>query len=248
MSNNIERVLAKLTEMEGSLQSLEQSVRFAIENLYRQFEAYQSLLALIKPAFPLPPLRGWALSPDALVAISTLVLQAEPRVIVELGSGSSTVVLGYLARMVGRTRVFTVEHDEGFLQRTLQLLALHRLTEPVVAVCAPLRSFGVSPPWYDIDRLASALPQQIDLLVVDGPPVSISPEVRYTAGPALFDRLTAGSIVVLDDAGRPGERAVVERWRSEFGMAVSYAQTEKGLAIMAREQSMVAADQCSGDH
>jgi hypothetical protein len=63
MSNNIERVLAKLTEMEGSLQSLKQSVRFAIENLYRQFEAYQSLLALIKPAFPLPPLRGWALSP-----------------------------------------------------------------------------------------------------------------------------------------------------------------------------------------
>ena len=57
---------------------------------------------------------------------------------------------------------------------------------------------------------------KIDMLVIDGPPVSVGPLARYPVGPNLFPRLSAGATVFLDDTEREDEKRIVERWMQEF--------------------------------
>ena len=65
--------------------------------------------------------------------------------------------------------------------------------------------------WYDLP----SLPREIDLLVIDGPPWTLNPFVRGRAE-VLFDRIVPGGMVLLDDAARPGERVVAQRWRRDW--------------------------------
>lgn len=65
--------------------------------------------------------------------------------------------------------------------------------------------------WYAL----SQLPDEIDLLVIDGPPWSVHPFARGIAD-CLFDRISPGGIIMLDDAARPGERLIARRRRSEW--------------------------------
>ena len=66
--------------------------------------------------------------------------------------------------------------------------------------------------WYSGDALAAALPDRIDLLLVDGPPDLFGPGVRWPAVPLLRDRLGPGAAVLMDDGDRPAER------RAAFGL------------------------------
>ena len=43
-----------------------------LSNLYNQLQTYQDLVSLIKPAKPLPLLRGWAASPDFCAPTATV--------------------------------------------------------------------------------------------------------------------------------------------------------------------------------
>jgi hypothetical protein len=68
--------------------------------------------------------------------------------------------------------------------------------------------------WYDISDPDSIGP--VDLLVVDGPPSSTGPLARYPAVPFFQSQLGPGAIVVLDDANRKDEKAVMQRWCEEL--------------------------------
>jgi hypothetical protein len=52
-------------------------------------------------------------------------------------------------------------------------------------------------------------------LLIDGPPWTIHPFVRGSAE-VLFDRISVGGTVMLDDAARPGERVIAKRWRDRW--------------------------------
>ena len=70
--------------------------------------------------------------------------------------------------------------------------------------------------WYAPAGVAE-LPEQIDLLIVDGPPAD-TPELAESRHPALgtlAPRLAPGALVVLDDIGRAGEQRVLNRWEAE---------------------------------
>ena len=60
---------------------------------YRQSEAMQQLLSLLKFSAPVPPTRSWAASPDLLLTLAQLVRKHNPKLVVELGSGVSTLVV-----------------------------------------------------------------------------------------------------------------------------------------------------------
>ena len=49
-------------------------------------------------------------------------------------------------------------------------------------------------------------------MLIDGPPWSIHPFTRGAAA-CLFDNISPGGTIMLDDAARPGERFVARRWR-----------------------------------
>jgi hypothetical protein len=201
--------------------------------LYAKVTAHADLLALIRPRAPMPTLGGWALNADVLHAVAQAMWERRPKLIVECGSGSSTVWLGYLAEKLGLGPVVALEHHERYHRLSSDLVRLHELERLVHVRLAPLRPFpdggavpdpdapappgsdpaGGRPLWYapqawqDLDG--------IGLLVVDGPPGATGPQARYPAGPALFPRCAPDAVIVLDDTHRSDEQAVSDRWLAD---------------------------------
>lgn len=129
--------------------------------------------------------------------------------IVEAGSGLTTVLIGHVAP--ADRRIVAYEHLSGWASRVDR--GFRGRPSPVRR--AELRDYGEFE-WYDVDPPA---PSDIALLVCDGPPGSCKGG-RYGALGLLHDRLTADAIVLLDDAGRDGERDVLRRWEADFGASV----------------------------
>jgi hypothetical protein len=188
------------------------------DRIYAKVEAQLGLLALVEPRAPLPPLGGWALDADTMHAVAAMMWRHRPELVVECGSGSSSVWLGYLAERLRLGRVVSLEHDERFLRSSRAQVAAHGLDDLVEIRHAPLVPWtgdgGVSQPWYDPAALDDL--KDIGLLLVDGPPQAVGRNARYPAGPLLIPRCTAGAVIVLDDTDRVEERTVSRRWLDEW--------------------------------
>lgn len=180
--------------------------------------------------------------PAALAAIVEAIRPGA--VVVELGSGASTVVIARAARGLG-ARLVSVEHDGDWAGRVRSLLGREELDRIARVVEAPLvpgeaaqgvpvsEPFRAPPAWYAIEELRAACPPRIDVLVVDGPPGGDSPRVlaRGPAVPALRDRLAGEWAVFLDDASRPAERRTAEAWRQTLGCDLAL-RDELDLAVL----------------
>jgi predicted O-methyltransferase YrrM len=174
---------------------------------------------------------AWALLPAGLELVLGAVAEGRPTV-VECGSGESTVAIARLLAERGDGRLYSLEHDEHWAERTRNRLAAEELTECVELIEAPLRPHGLGDgDWYELGAL-ERLPHAIDLLLVDGPPGDLAPDgqMRYPALPLLAPRLADGALVLLDDIDRPGELHVLERWRRELGTEFELRDEER-LAI-----------------
>ncbi|MEO3809346.1 class I SAM-dependent methyltransferase [Sphaerisporangium sp. B11E5] len=203
---------------------------------YAQLEALIDLRSLLQPHAPLPPLRGWAASPDVLRLLVERIAATHPKTILECGSGSSTIWLAYAAQRFAGAHVVALEHDERFAQATRDLILAHGLQDVAEVRLAPLTSWtheGESIPWYDV-RAVQDLPE-IGLVFVDGPPGATAAAARYPAVPVLLPHCSADAWIVLDDADRPAEKEIVERWLAEYPelTAVSH-RAEKGAVVLRR--------------
>ena len=132
--------------------------------------------------------------------------------ILECGSGLSTLLLGLVAQRTGN-RLVSLEHNPFWAGRIRAALAEHRIDR--VEVCeAPLRSYGGFT-WYRPPE--ECLPEGgFSLVVCDGPPGD-TPGGRYGLLPVMRRRLRPGCVVLLDDAYRPEEQAILDRWAGELG-------------------------------
>jgi len=202
-------------------------------NDYRQLEALSSLLWTLTPDLPLPRMRGWAASPDFLKELAEIILAARPTVVVETGSGVSTLVTAYCLRRLGKGRILSLEHDPKYADATRAMLAFHDMQEVATVLDASLTTVdlaGTMWRWYDTSRLS--VDQPIDLLIVDGPPATTQALARYPAVPVLRGHMHKGSIIVLGDAKREDERQVISMWEKEFGLQPSFIDTETGACIL----------------
>ena len=59
----------------------------------------------------MPSTQGWAASPMVLRQLAEQVTQHQPDLVVELGGGGSSVLLGRLLTMQGHGRVVSIDHD-----------------------------------------------------------------------------------------------------------------------------------------
>lgn len=218
------------------LQTVERSAERARALGYRQVEALLSIVSVLSLRHPLPRLGDWAVSPDAAASVVGLVLERRPKLVLECGSGVSTVLAAYALERVGAGRLVALEHDPVYAARTQADLRAHGLQDVARVVLAPLVSTEVGDStynWYDTSGLTTDEP--VDLLFVDGPPSRTGVMARYPAMPLLRSRLADDALVVLDDAGRPDERRIVERWsQEEPGLSVTWLEHERGTAVLAR--------------
>lgn len=212
------------------------SVREDIDQAHRQLEAFFSLTACLKLAAPLPRMQGWPITPEVANVLITLVQDRKPRRIVEIGSGVSTLILGYAQRQYSSGTVISLEHDSDFAEKTRASIRRHGLCDVATLLDAPLRPIeimGRSWMWYGIPDQERLGP--IDLLVIDGPPADSVPDVRYPAVPLLLPFLAPDAIVVVDDCIRRGEQEIVARWLNEIGgFTREYVDTQKGTIVLRR--------------
>lgn len=180
-----------------------------------------ALLARTLDAGPAFEPSDWALGEQGLALVLAEVAAGRER-IVECGSGRSTVIIARLLCERRRGTMHALEHDPRWAAWTRARIEAEGLSGRARVIEAPLEPDPLTEPgcrWYARAALRDLPRAGIDLLLVDGPPASPgSPQERsrYPALPRLADRLAPGATVILDDAGRPGERWALERWRVEF--------------------------------
>lgn len=229
------KLLSEINKIEKHTSQID-ATRTEITNIYRQYQSYQNLLALIKPTAPMPPLRGWAASPDFLVEICRYTLKSHPEVIIECSSGATTLALARCCELIENGHVISLEHDPFYAAQTRERLIEHGLTRWATVVHAPLspRAELKGHPWYSIHGM-EITPASCQLVVIDGPPSDTAPCARYPALPLLAHLLAPDCTVFLDDAARPDEQAAIQRWLREFpDFHLNWIDCEKGCAQLTR--------------
>jgi predicted O-methyltransferase YrrM len=181
----------------------------------REVEGLHQLYGGFTPRAPMPSSGQWALNPTDLLALLHVIEQRRPAVVVELGSGTSSIWIGYALQRLGG-RLISIDHEPQYAGNTRGMVAAHGLGAVVEVRDAPLRPIevrGTSFDWYDVDALADV--DGIDLLVVDGPPGSTGPMSRYPAVDMLRHKLSRTAAVFLDDLSRSDEQETLRRWTGE---------------------------------
>ncbi len=176
------------------------------------------------------PATGWRLPDDACDLLATLAIEHEPALILECGSGRSTVALAIAAGTYGG-RVVSLEHDPLYFAETSRMLKDARVGKTAALRLAPLEPHGGNLPanWYA--RAAWEDLRGIGMLMVDGPPGGSARWARSPAVPLLSDRMLPACLVVLDDAQRDDEREIIARWGIEMTL-VRHAKATIGYGTL----------------
>jgi predicted O-methyltransferase YrrM len=206
---------------------------------WADLHGWQVLRPLLDGGAFLPWSEG-AMSPAGLATVATEISFAERLVIVELGSGVSTIVLARLARQLGG-RIWAVEHHPGWAGWVRRAIERDGLGEVATVVNAPLEPHPLArdgAPWYAATALDELPAAGIELLLVDGPPgygegMAAS---RYPALPVLGERLADGALVVLDDAAREAESEILDAWERDQGFTFDRRRAER-IAVGRRAEA-----------
>jgi len=198
--------------------SLDKELKKEIRQTFRQLEALQNLSAVLPANDVLPATRAWATSPDLLLVLVDLVIAERPSLVVECGSGASTLWLALAMRRFGIDgRIIALDHDPVFGDKTRGLLARHDVADLAEVRDAPLESFslnGETYSWYA--RRAWEDLKGIDLLFIDGPPAVTGQQARYPALPLLAGSLSPVATAVLDDLIVPDMQKVLRLWLDAY--------------------------------
>lgn len=208
------------------------AIRKETEALFGQFQALLALERKLSLPQELPPMRGWAGSPDFLLVVANEILRRRPGCVLECSSGVSSIVIARCLQINGKGHVYSLEHDLSYAEKTRKLLADQGLGEWATVLHAPLETRHTDTPWYAEDVIPPDL-EPIDLLIVDGPPQKTAPLARHPVLPRMLNRMAPNAIVIMDDANREDETEVVRRWKLDYPIESEQRPAcEKGCSIL----------------
>lgn len=237
LAGRIGNLASQTTRTLENARRAEGDISRQIKQTFSQLEALQNLTAMLPASGVLPATRGWAASPDVLLTLVGLVAAERPALVVECGSGASTLWLALaMRRFAIDGRIIALDHDPVWAGKTREFLARHDVCELAEVRDAPLESFsldGETYSWY-AKRAWEDL-AGIDLLFVDGPPAATGRQARYPALPLLSGTLSPVATIVLDDLIVPDMQEALRRWLDaypDFGSEI--LPLEKLAAVLRR--------------
>jgi hypothetical protein len=151
---------------------------------------------------------SWAMHPEDLEMLEARLKEIHPKVAVECGSGLSTPIMWRWS-----DSCLTLEHDGKWAQRTFKLLT--GLPGMLVTCDIEETPYGH---WYS----ATLLPDQIEFVLIDGPPMSIG---RGAALPILWPHLSKDFEIWLDDSSRDHEQQIMEQWQRDYPISIERLST-----------------------
>jgi predicted O-methyltransferase YrrM len=158
-------------------------------------------------------------------------LEGMPELVVECGTGATTLIIAHKLRQNGSGHLVSFEHDLAYAARIRQVLARANLLGVASVVEAPLRpqQFGDRlVQWYDRSVVHEAVAGRIEILIVDGPP-QISPWARWPALEVFFPLLAKNAVVLVDDGRSRATTRAVRAWNERFPeLEVYWLDTVKG--------------------
>jgi hypothetical protein len=222
-----------------------------LTNAVKQLESYMAIQQWADSGSAAFDFHGWPISPDLGLFLIDKINTRGYDLIIEFGSGTSTALIAkavskraQLQDAIRSTQILSFEHKLNYFEKTQQTLKQHGFDSSVQLTYAPLAAWKEGEAeylYYDCQDTLEALRQQHSnatlnvLLVIDGPPGATCPNARYPAVPFVFEALGRHCIdLVLDDASRPEEKAVIDMWRTYWkkrAMPISEMEvpSEKGI-------------------
>jgi len=228
-----EQIKQQNAEMVKVRQSLERTVKSEMLNAAQQLEAFMGVQNYLNHGEHLPGMHGWPISPDFALYLVELIDGNDYDLILEFGSGTSTVVIAKALARIARqqhgkpsTVQVAFEHLEQYHAQTQANLRNAGLLEAVQLEFAPLADFkalnGTAYSYYSCHAALHKLAEQLSsgikiLIIVDGPPASIGKHARYPAVPSVLASFKGAHIdILLDDYIREDEKEIVQLWLKDI--------------------------------
>lgn len=199
-----------------------------------QNAVYLSQLGLVFPAF----MGGWSIDTFLGKLIVQHLVEYRPKTILELGSGSSTLLITRTLQLLGINEVnhIVVDHEQKYLDLTRSYACINKVDSQVKWLCCPLVNYEeMDKIWYG-NLLENLNGVEIDFILIDGPPGILQNNSRYPALPLLYPFLSKRVTIMLDDANRKDEQQIVNDWISLFPeFQCTFVTEGHGVAILDRK-------------
>ena len=228
--------------------TLDSSIKKEILNSTKQIEAFLGVQNYFNTGELSGNMHGWPISPDLALYIIELLETNHYDLVIEFGSGVSTVLMAKtLAKIASRSdgkvkaKQIAFEHLERYYEETSENLKQAGLNNAVELIFSPLQPYvapnGTAYSYYNCnDYLAilskhHALTGMRILVLVDGPPKSTGAHARYPALPAVTAHFPNAHVdFLLDDYLRTDEKEIAQLWLTDIRSSNRRAAlTEKKL-------------------
>lgn len=248
-----QRVLDEISKLSSKIERLERElsrlVDAAVDASVARIEESVNLAFWISQRTLLPNLKGWAISSDLAMFLVREISTRNYDLVIEFGSGESTILLADALKVFQkatakrRPRLVSFEHLPVHGRKTRQKLRAAGLLDVADVVDARLIAFGDGY-FYDCSATLASLSTGTEgsdksiLVLVDGPPGKTCREARYPALPVVVDAFPGRKLcVVMDDADRADEKAILVRWERELNQrGIAYVRKnlrfEKGASVI----------------
>jgi len=243
INNEIDRKDA-LLEVQSNIK---EHINRTSKNIIKQTEAYIALkYYLDKPL----NYHNWPISPDIALFMAQKIEQENYDLILEFGSGTSTVLFANISKQKKHAdtkdvKIISLEHSEEYWNKTKKLLRAYKLEKFAKVKYCPLEEYTYLDQlfqYYDCQNIFKKLQKKNRyeklLVLVDGPPASIGELSRFPAILYLLEFFPNKEIhIVLDDFSRKDEQDTLEKWEKIFdSKMIKYSKeivnTEKGLCYL----------------
>lgn len=145
--------------------------------------------------------------------------------IIECGSGLSTLVIGYIAKVQNR-KMISFEHIDVWAKRVQENIDNFQLDNNTIYV-RQLKNYGDFD-WYDIANIDFST---YDLVICDAPPSNTNGGRRGFIH--LFKgKLEKNAIILVDDTIRKDEQQMIEEWKKILDIEVNFYGTFDPHAVI----------------